>query len=77
MRRWGLDRGFKFAAVLPGPHVQLCDFGFAREELVGPDATMTEYVVTRWYRAPEVMLCSQVSLPWHILLPVHTPKPTA
>ncbi len=37
---------------------QVCDFGFARGEL-GDDATMTEYVVTRWYRAPEVMLCSQ------------------
>lgn len=39
--------------------LKLCDFGYAREELMGPDAAMTEYVVTRWYRAPEVMLCSQ------------------
>ena len=38
--------------------LKVCDFGFARGE-VDDDATMTEYVVTRWYRAPEVMLCSQ------------------
>ena len=45
--------------------LKVCDFGFARGE-VDDDSTMTEYVVTRWYRAPEVMLCSQVreGLPW-------------
>lgn len=36
----------------------LCDFGFAREITnVGDD--LTEYVITRYYRAPEVMLSSQ------------------
>lgn len=38
--------------------IRLCDFGFAREENWDQNA-MTEYVVTRYYRAPEVMLNSQ------------------
>jgi len=34
-------------------HVKICDFGLAcvRQE------PLTAYVVTRWYRAPEVMMC--------------------
>lgn len=32
--------------------VKLCDFGLAR----GNEDKMTEYVVTRWYRAPEILL---------------------
>lgn len=32
--------------------MQILDFGLAR----GADAEMTGYVVTRWYRAPEVIL---------------------
>jgi len=32
----------------------LCDFGLARGE-PGPGVAMTEYVVTRWYRAPELL----------------------
>jgi len=35
--------------------VKLCDFGFART-LSEPDDTLTEYVATRWYRAPELLL---------------------
>lgn len=38
--------------------IQLCDFGFAREVALNSGG-MTEYVVTRFYRAPEVMLDSQ------------------
>jgi len=38
--------------------IRLCDFGFARELNEDINA-MTEYVVTRYYRAPEVMLNSQ------------------
>ncbi|KAA0151307.1 hypothetical protein FNF28_07165 [Cafeteria roenbergensis] len=38
--------------------LRLCDFGLARGVEV-PGADMTEYVVTRWYRAPEVMLATQ------------------
>jgi mitogen-activated protein kinase 1/3 len=41
--------------------VKICDFGLARnvetdEEI---DAPLTEYVVTRWYRAPEVVVSAQ------------------
>jgi mitogen-activated protein kinase 1/3 len=36
----------------------LCDFGFARE-VEDSSNDMTEYVITRYYRAPEVMLSSQ------------------
>jgi len=35
--------------------VKLCDFGFART-LNEPTDTLTEYVATRWYRAPELLL---------------------
>eukprot|EP00929_Paragymnodinium_shiwhaense_P101863 TRINITY_DN65059_c0_g1_i1.p1 TRINITY_DN65059_c0_g1~~TRINITY_DN65059_c0_g1_i1.p1 ORF type:complete len:534 (+),score=84.34 TRINITY_DN65059_c0_g1_i1:84-1685(+) len=44
--------------------LRICDFGLARGGLHDPEAeepeqqcgVLTEYVVTRWYRAPEVML---------------------
>eukprot|EP00128_Syssomonas_multiformis_P015072 Colp12_sorted_trinity150504_noHs@20263 len=42
--------------------LKICDFGLAR---VGSDVTdeqnglMTEYVATRWYRAPEIMLSAK------------------
>lgn len=42
--------------------VKLCDFGLARslsqiqEDVVNP--ALTEYVATRWYRAPEILLGS-------------------
>lgn len=35
--------------------VKLCDFGFARL-LTGPDDEYTDYVATRWYRAPELLV---------------------
>jgi len=35
--------------------LRLCDFGLARGPETAP-GDLTEYVVTRWYRAPEVML---------------------
>ncbi|EGR34227.1 protein kinase domain protein [Ichthyophthirius multifiliis] len=37
--------------------VKICDFGLAREVRCRPP--FTEYVSTRWYRAPEVLLHSQ------------------
>jgi mitogen-activated protein kinase 1/3 len=37
--------------------IKLCDFGLSRNLKEGEFA-LTEYVVTRYYRAPEVMLCS-------------------
>ncbi|GAB5354192.1 hypothetical protein AAMO2058_000098500 [Amorphochlora amoebiformis] len=36
--------------------MKICDFGLSRGEVKGKDVEYTEYVVTRWYRAPEVML---------------------
>ena len=35
--------------------MKLCDFGFARH-LEGPNAIYSDYVATRWYRAPELLL---------------------
>ncbi|XP_043913560.1 cyclin-dependent kinase-like 4 [Protopterus annectens] len=34
--------------------VKLCDFGFAR--LLNPGEDYTDYVATRWYRAPELLV---------------------
>ncbi len=43
------------------PVFQICDFGLAR--IADPDhdhtGFLTEYVATRWYRAPEIMLNSK------------------
>jgi mitogen-activated protein kinase 7 len=41
--------------------LKICDFGLARAYSDGPDQAgfMTEYVATRWYRAPEIMLSFQ------------------
>ncbi|KAK4049083.1 mitogen activated protein kinase [Microbotryomycetes sp. JL221] len=39
--------------------LKICDFGLARSALSGEQEAvgfMTEYVATRWYRAPEIML---------------------
>lgn len=36
--------------------VKMCDFGLARESDSSLSQVFTEYVVTRWYRAPEVLL---------------------
>ncbi|CAH0522461.1 unnamed protein product [Peronospora belbahrii] len=38
--------------------LKLCDFGLARG-IQGMDSGLTEYVVTRWYRAPELLLSSR------------------
>ncbi|KAJ1503548.1 Cyclin-dependent kinase-like 2, partial [Coelomomyces lativittatus] len=35
--------------------IKLCDFGFART-LAGPGANYTDYVATRWYRSPELLV---------------------
>lgn len=40
--------------------LKVCDFGLARGVEPGEDnMELTEYVVTRWYRAPEIMLSCQ------------------
>ena len=39
--------------------LKICDFGLARADLTDMRvraAAMTDYVATRWYRAPEVLL---------------------
>lgn len=39
--------------------LKLCDFGFARLlPAHGDDVSITDYVSTRWYRAPELLLGS-------------------
>nr|AKL87250.1 mitogen-activated protein kinase 18 [Linum usitatissimum] len=38
--------------------LKICDFGLARTTSQGNEEFMTEYVVTRWYRAPELLLSS-------------------
>ncbi|CAI9089442.1 OLC1v1024014C1 [Oldenlandia corymbosa var. corymbosa] len=37
--------------------IKIADLGLARE--IDSNPPYTEYVMTRWYRAPEVMLCSK------------------
>jgi serine/threonine protein kinase len=39
--------------------LKICDFGLARGVKENVDYELTEYVVTRWYRAPEVMCSCQ------------------
>lgn len=36
--------------------LKLCDFGFARHLQKHDDSAVTEYVATRWYRAPELLV---------------------
>jgi len=36
----------------------LCDFGFARTIGTKNDGVLTDYVATRWYRAPELLISS-------------------
>ena len=42
--------------IAKGNNVKLCDFGLAREIRSRPP--YTDYVSTRWYRAPEILLKS-------------------
>lgn len=41
-------------------HIKVCDFGLCRSiaETTGPAPVLTDYVATRWYRAPEILLGS-------------------
>ncbi|GBP14453.1 Mitogen-activated protein kinase 1 [Eumeta japonica] len=47
--------------LVVGPEREICDFGLARVADPDHDHTgfLTEYVATRWYRAPEIMLNSK------------------
>lgn len=54
-----IHRDLKPANVLVNKNcdVKVCDFGLARAASCGPGAPqVTDYVVTRWWRAPEVVL---------------------
>ncbi len=42
--------------------LKLCDFGFARK-ITSKDFFLTNYVATRWYRSPELILSSKYSYP--------------
>jgi cyclin-dependent kinase-like len=37
-------------------HLKLCDFGFARKFNLNNREALTDYVATRWYRSPELLL---------------------
>ncbi|KAJ3138497.1 Cyclin-dependent kinase-like 3 [Physocladia obscura] len=52
-----IHRDIKPENILVSIHgvLKLCDFGFART-LAGPGAKYTDYVATRWYRAPELLV---------------------
>ena len=46
--------------------LKICDFGLARGFDAEPDENvthLTEYVATRWYRAPEIMLAYRYTHP--------------
>ncbi|KAG9509699.1 Cyclin-dependent kinase-like 1, partial [Fragariocoptes setiger] len=44
--------------LIPNGVVKLCDFGFARSIITDPKDQQgyTDYVATRWYRAPELLI---------------------
>ncbi|KAG2436444.1 hypothetical protein HXX76_006747 [Chlamydomonas incerta] len=59
-----IHRDIKPANILMDPDTyvaKLCDFGFARMTDCGPRDVQrcTSYVVTRWYRAPEVLVSDE------------------
>ena len=56
------DLAARNVLLAQGKIVKICDFGLARVADPDHDHTgfLTEYVATRWYRAPEIMLNSKV-----------------
>ena len=56
-----LHRDMKPSNLLVNANCDLaiCDFGLARGVELEYEDELTEYVVTRWYRAPEIMLSVQ------------------
>ena len=62
----------------PAGLLKLCDFGFARYlSTPVPAGDMSEYVATRWYRAPELLVGDRAYGPavdvWAIGKPHHLP----
>ena len=60
---WFIHRDIKTSNLLYSNSGKLviCDFGLARLEEEDSAGTMTAYVVTRWYRAPELLYLKQYS----------------
>ncbi|XP_043262362.1 cyclin-dependent kinase-like 4 [Colletes gigas] len=52
-----MHRDIKPENILVSPNgvIKLCDFGFARL-VSGPNESCTDYVATRWYRSPELLI---------------------
>jgi mitogen-activated protein kinase 15 len=46
-------------------HIKVCDFGLCRSvaDTGGPAPVLTDYVATRWYRAPGMVLLHRPSVP--------------
>ena len=54
-----IHRDIKLENLLINPEddvLKLCDFGFARVLPQKPTVQLTDYVATRWYRSPELLL---------------------
>ena len=65
-RRGVIHRDMKSSNVLLGwvGDLYICDFGLARGGLLdASDVLMTDYMVTRWYRPPELLTMSHYSFP--------------
>lgn len=58
--------------------LKLCDFGFARSVQLKAGERMTDYVATRWYRSPELLIgdtgygrvCAVAFLSSFVLMPL-------
>ena len=58
----GFLKCYKMLTLLFFFYLQICDFGLARSVTnmtqEAGDPSLTDYVATRWYRAPEILLAS-------------------
>ena len=56
--------------------LKLCDFGFARPMPADPaKSSITDYVATRWYRAPELLLGPTYTAPGGMRIRLRYGKP--